>query len=80
MTCESPVEQPSDYDDMLRGIKAIAEGLRGIQELGVAQYTPIVDLIIATASPSLPAYRVAAKIRAFPLRIQTVDGSSDRFP
>jgi hypothetical protein len=50
MTCESPVEQPSDYDDMLRGIKAIAEGLCGMQELGVAQYTPIVDLIIATRS------------------------------
>jgi len=50
MTCESPVQQPSDYDDMLRGIKAIAEGLRGIQELGVAQYTPIVDQIIATRS------------------------------
>ena len=26
MTSESPVQQPSDYDDMLRGIKAIAEG------------------------------------------------------
>jgi hypothetical protein len=50
MTSESPVQQPCDYDDMLRGIKAIAEGLRGIQELGVAQYTPVVDQIIATRS------------------------------
>jgi hypothetical protein len=35
---------------MLRDIKAIAEDLRGIQESGVAQYTPVVDQIIATRS------------------------------
>jgi hypothetical protein len=50
MTSETPVQQPADYDDMLRGIKAIAEDLRGIQELGVTQYTPVVDQIIATRS------------------------------
>jgi hypothetical protein len=43
-------ETPADYDDMLQGIKAIAEDLRGIQESGVAQYTPVVDQIIATRS------------------------------
>lgn len=41
-------ETPAYYDDMLQGIKAIAEDLRGIQESGVAQYTPIVEQIIAT--------------------------------
>jgi len=47
---DTPVEPPAGYDDMLRDIKAIAEDLRGIQESGVAQYTPVVDQIIATRS------------------------------
>jgi len=50
MTSETPVQQPTDYDEMLEGIKAIAQDLRGIQELGVAQYTPVVEQIIATRS------------------------------
>ena len=50
MTSETPVQQPTDYDEMFEGIKAIAEGLRGLQELGAAQYTPVVEQIIATRS------------------------------
>lgn len=48
MTSETPTQHPAGYDDMLQDIKAIAQELRGIQELGVAQYTPVVDQIIAT--------------------------------
>lgn len=48
MTTETPVQQSADYADMLHGIEAIAKDLRGIQELAVAQYTPIVEQIIAT--------------------------------
>ena len=40
MTPDTPIQQPSGYNDMLRGI----------QELGVAQYTPVVESIIATRS------------------------------
>jgi hypothetical protein len=50
MPVGATVEMPTDYDDMLQGIKAIAQDLRGIQELGVAQYTPVVEQIIATRS------------------------------
>lgn len=50
MTFDTPVQQPTDYDEMFEGIKAIAEGLRGLQELRVAQYTPVVEQIIATRS------------------------------
>lgn len=49
-TIEVQGEPPPGYDDTLRGIKGLAEGLRGIQELGVAQYTPVVENIIATRS------------------------------
>ena len=48
MTTETPVQQPAGYDDMLRDMKAIAGDLRGIQERGVAQYTPVVEQIIST--------------------------------
>ena len=50
MTPDTPIQQPAGYDDMLRGIKAIAESLRGVQELGVAQFTPIVETILRTRS------------------------------
>jgi hypothetical protein len=48
MTSESHTQQPAGYDDMLRDIKAIARDLCCIQERGVAQYTPVVEQIIAT--------------------------------
>jgi len=41
---------PSGYDALLRDVKGLAESLRGLQELGVAQYTPVVETIIATRS------------------------------
>lgn len=50
MTPDIPPEAPPGYDDMLADIKVLAENLRGIQELGVAQYTPVVGSIIATRS------------------------------
>jgi hypothetical protein len=50
MTSETPVQQSAGYAEMLEDIKAIAQDLQGIQELGVAQYTPIVEQIIATRS------------------------------
>jgi hypothetical protein len=48
MTTESPTQPPAGYDDLLRDMKTIAGDLRGIQERGIAQYTPIVDQIIST--------------------------------
>lgn len=50
MTNDTLIGQTADYADMLHGIEAIAKDLRGIQELAVAQYTPIVEQIIATRS------------------------------
>jgi hypothetical protein len=50
MIADAPVQRPDSYDDLLRDMKTIAEDLRGIQELGVAQYTPVVEQIIATRS------------------------------
>jgi hypothetical protein len=48
MTSESPTQPPAGYDDLLRDMKTIAEDLRGIQERGIAQYTPVVEQIIST--------------------------------
>jgi hypothetical protein len=43
-------EPPPGYDDILNKIMGLAENLRGLQELGVAQYTPVVERIISTRS------------------------------
>jgi hypothetical protein len=50
MKSNTSTEPPPGYDDMLNGIMGLVEGLRGIQELGVAQYTPVVERIIRTRS------------------------------
>jgi len=50
VTDDTPVEQSAGYEAMLNNIKGLVDGLRGIQELGVAQYTPIVEHIIASRS------------------------------
>ena len=50
MKAEIHSEPPSGYDDLLGNFKALAESLRGIQELGVRQYTPVVERIIRTRS------------------------------
>ncbi len=38
------------YDDRFGDIKGLAESLRGIQELGVLQYRPVLEHIIRTRS------------------------------
>ena len=40
----------SDYDTLLQSVSAIAKELQGLQTLAVAQYTPMVEAIIATSS------------------------------
>jgi len=40
----------NDYDKLLRSVSAIAEQMRGLQAIVVAQYTPVVGTIIATRS------------------------------
>jgi len=50
MTPDRPPEKPQGYDDMLSSIIGSAENLCGLQELGIAQYTPVVERIIATRS------------------------------
>lgn len=40
----------NDYDKLLRSVSAIAEQMRGLQAIVVAQYTPVVETIIATRS------------------------------
>ena len=47
---ETESDSPAGYDDLLANLKGLAESLRGIQELAVAQYTPVVETIIATRS------------------------------
>ena len=39
-----------NFEELTDSLKGLAENLRGLQELGVAQYTPVVDHIIATRS------------------------------
>jgi len=41
---------PPDFENLVTNLTALAESLRGIQELGIAQYTPVVESIIATRS------------------------------
>lgn len=41
---------PSGFDTLLANVTALAENLRGLQELGVARYTPIVEAILRTRS------------------------------
>jgi hypothetical protein len=40
----------TDFEDTATKLSAIAESLRGIQEQGVAQYTPVVETILRTRS------------------------------
>ena len=42
--------EPPGYDELLHDLKGLAENLRGLQEMGVAQYTPVVENIIVTRS------------------------------
>lgn len=41
---------PPDFEGLITNVTALAESLRGIQELGVAQYTPVVETILRTRS------------------------------
>ncbi len=47
---EQPSERPPGHDETLKHLIDLVESLRGIQELGVAQYTPVVENIIGTRS------------------------------
>ena len=40
----------NDYDTLLQSVSAIAEQMQGLQAVAVAQYTPVVETIIATRS------------------------------
>jgi hypothetical protein len=48
MTPDFPFEPSPAYDEMLSSIKALAANLQGLQALGVAQYAPVVEHIVAT--------------------------------
>jgi hypothetical protein len=39
-----------DFENLVTNLTALAESLRGTQELGVAQYTPVVEAILCTRS------------------------------
>jgi len=39
-----------DYDTLVESVSAIAEQMRGLQAVAMAQYTPVVEIIIATHS------------------------------
>ena len=41
---------PPDFENLVGNVTALAERLRGIQELGITQYTPIVEAILRTRS------------------------------
>jgi hypothetical protein len=41
---------PPGYEDLVTKLSSLAESLRGIQELGVAQYTAVVEAILRTRS------------------------------
>ena len=40
----------TDFEDTVTKLTALAESLRGIQEIGVAQYTPVVEAILRNRS------------------------------
>ena len=50
MASEMPFAQPPDCEELFRSITEIAKTLRGLQELGVTEYAPVVEHIIATRS------------------------------
>jgi hypothetical protein len=50
MPSEALPVQPPGCEDLFRSISEIAKNLRGLQELGVAQYTPVVERIVSTRS------------------------------
>ena len=50
MTPESQPDRPDDYDALLGNMHRFAAELSGLQELGVAQYRPVVQEIIASRS------------------------------
>ena len=50
MASKMPPAQPPGYEELFSGIMEIAKNLRGLQELGVTQYTPIVESIVAIRS------------------------------
>jgi len=39
-----------NFEELTDTLKGLAENLRGLQELGVAEYTPVVEQIIASRS------------------------------
>lgn len=55
----------NDYSALLKSVSALARELQGLQAVAVAQYTPVVETLIATAS------RDARQIE------QTLDGLLD---
>lgn len=40
----------TDFEDTVAKLTTLAESLRGLQELGIAQYTPVVKAILRTRS------------------------------
>lgn len=50
MASETPPVQPPGFEELFSSITEIAKNLRGLQELGVAQYTPVVERIVSTRS------------------------------
>ena len=50
MPSETLPVQPPGCEDVFSSIREIAKTLRGIQELGVTEYAPVVEHIIATRS------------------------------
>lgn len=50
MVSETPRVEPPGCEELFSSIREIAKSLRGLQELGVAQYTPVMEHIIATSS------------------------------
>ena len=50
MKTDIPFAHPHDYDDLPNSIRVIAENLRSLHEIGVAQSTPVVERITATRS------------------------------
>ena len=44
------MKSDNSFDDLVGNLSALAESLRGIQELGIAQYTPVVETILRSRS------------------------------
>jgi hypothetical protein len=67
---------PSGFENLVTNITALAESLRGIQELGVARYTPVVETILRTRSRDVRHIEHSLRVSAPTVRPNPAQGNA----